>query len=378
MTRETRRFVVLEINGMVQQLRMLLDYVVDNNPGTGLNKLSKVGAVDLIHKIAIAAVNWRMAHNPYGSYEHAILACLFGERDKDYSKKEKQIYTVLTRDPQWAGIIAQLETQISAHIEVDTYQDWKVIKVAGLIGLAEGQDYRITEYYRLCPEQKENEEAVVTLNASNPINYLLTQFQKEFGEKLAQMASQHYSFFSNQNPINQTLITHKDIFTQERLRTMQRHGWHMVKTDPEAVSRHLQWVYNNQQQYVVSMFLDTLVKMYPMIELDRTAPMFNPMGLAQLGVWNMERFSESFLQRVIAAFGFSYFTTYLNKDKRYKLEYYQNTNILAVFENELKEPTQADDHELLRSFIAGDRLPEAQARRAQDLYEEMARRGEIE
>lgn len=378
MSRDTRHFVVLETSGPVQQLQMLMEFVVDNNPGTGLQKLNKVSTLDLIHKIVIQAVNWRMAHNPYGCYEKAILGCLFGERDKDYTKKEKQIYQVLSNDPQWTSVTQFLEQQINTNITVDTYKDWRVIKVGNLLGLAEGEDYRVAEYYRLHPEQKENEEAVITLNASNPINYLLGQFNHQFGQKLTHLVNQHPSFFLEQNRVNQTLVTHKDIFTQERMRTIQRHGWEMVKNDPEAVSMHLQWIYNNTEQYITGMFLDTLVTMYPMIELDRLAPRFNPMGMAQLGVWNMEKFREEYLQRVISAFGFSYFSTYLKKDKVYKLEFYNNTNILSVFEKPIVAKSVQEDLELVRSFIAGDRLPTEQARRAQELYEEMARRGEIE
>lgn len=378
MARDTRHFVVLETSGPAQQLQMLMEFVVDNNPGTGLKKLTKVATVDLIHKIVIQAVNWRMSHNPYGCYEKAILESLFGERDKDYTKKEKQIYQALSNDPQWTGIVAILEKQISEHIGIDTYQDWRVIKVGGLVGLAEGEDYRVTEYYRLCPEKKENEEAVLTLNASNPINYLLGQFKHMFGEKLTYLVNQQPSFFANQNPMNHVLVSHKDIFTQERMRSIQRHGWEMVKSDPEAVSMHLRWIYNNTEEYITAMFLDTLVTMYPMIELDIATPRFNSMGMAQLGVWNMEKFREEFLQRVISAFGFSYFSTYLKKDKTYKLEFYNRTNILSVFEKPEYEQSKIDMNELLRSFIAGDRLPVDQARKAQDMYEEMARRGEIE
>lgn len=378
MARDTRRFAVLEIYGIVQQLVILMEFVVDNNHGTGLKKLTKTTAIDLIHKMAIEAVNWRLAHNPYGSYEKAIMQSLFGEREKDYSKKEKQIYNALSSDPQWLTIVNEIERQISEHIEVDTYKDWKVVKTGGLIGLAEGQDFRITEYYRLHPDQKDNEEAVITLKASNPINYLLGQFNKQFGERLIFLMNQQPFHFQQQYRHEIQPIQHENKLTEMRLQALQRHSQEMVKSDPEAIQSHLRWVYENTEQYVTSMFLDTLVTMYPMIERDPMVPMFNPLGLAQLGVWNVEKFREEYLQRMVSAFGFSYFTTYLKKDKKYKLEFYQGSNVLAVYEAPIKDVTEAEMHELVRSYIAGDRLPVHEARKAQELYEEMARQGVIQ
>lgn len=377
MARETRRFAVLETNGIVQQLVMLMEFVVDNNHGTGLKKLTKTAATDLIHKMAIEAVNWRMAHNPYGDYEKPIMQSLFGTRDKDYTKKEKAIYKALTDDPQWVSISGEIERQISAHIEIDTYKDWKVIKSGYLIGLAEGQDFRITEYYRLHPEQKEDEEAVITLNASNPINYLLGQFKDAFGEKLIQLMNQQPAYFEQQFKMNEEPIRHENMLTEMRLNALQRQNRAMVKSDPESIQRHLRWIYDHTQQYVTSMFLDTLVTMYPMIELDVHAPRFNALGMQQLGVWNMERFRVDVLQRMVSAFGFSYFTTYLKRDKKYKLEFYPGTNVLAVFEQAIKNKTEVEMHELVRSFINGDRLPPEDARRAQEMYEEYSRQGVI-
>lgn len=378
MSRDTRNFVVLDVSGTVTQLQLLMEFVVDNNVGTGLKRLNKTATFELVHKIVIQGVNWRMAHNPYGCYEKAILECLFGERDKEYSKKEKQLYTALTNDPQWLAIVDYIEKQISEHIKVDTYKDWRVIKVGNLLGLAEGEDYRITEYYRLCPEQKENEEAVITLNASNPLNYLLAQFNHIFGLRLEQLANER--FFNSELVFskNEQLINHKDLFTQERLRTMQRHSRDKLVSDPVAVQQHLSWINDNRLEYVISMFFDVLKTIYPMIELDINVPRFNSAGLAYLSLWNSERYREEYVQRVISAFGFSYFSTYLKKNKKYKLEFYPQTCIFAVYEVTSNTPGEVDDMECLQSYINGDRLPPEQARRAQELYEEMARRGEIQ
>lgn len=377
MARETRRFAVLETNGIVQQLVMLMEFVVDNNHGTGLKKLTKTTATDLIHKMAIEAVNWRMAHNPYGDYEKPIMQSLFGVRDKEYTKKEKAIYNALINDPQWVSISGEIERQISGHIEVDTYKDWKVIKSGYLIGLAEGQDFRITEYYRLHPEQKEDEEAVITLNAGNPINYLLGQFKSAFGDKLIQLMNQQPAYFEQQFKMNEDPIRHENLLTEMRLNALQRQNRAMVKGDPESIQRHLRWVYDNTRQYVTSMFLDTLVTMYPMIELDSMAPRFNSMGMQQLGIWNMERFREDVLQRMVSAFGFSYFTTYLKRDKKYKLEWYNSSDVIAIYEEKIKDPSQAELNELVQSYIRGDRLPPHEARKAQEVYEELSRQGVI-
>lgn len=376
--KEGKKFIVLETYDIINQLVMLMEFVVDNNPGTGLKKLTKTGAMDLLHKMTIQAVNWRLAHNPYGNYENQVMASLFGERDKAYTKKEKAVHDALTNDPQWTTIIGRLESQIDYFIEVNTYKDWRVVKVGNVIGMAEGEDYRITEYHKLNPDQRENEEAVVTLDASNPLNYLLGQFNHTFGKKLTDLLNQQPHYFAQQYQLNQTLITHENKLTEMRLQAIQRHGWEMVKTDPEAIQRHLRWVFDNTHTYVTSMFLDALATMYPQIELEPMAPRFNSMGMAQLGVWNMEKFKEDFIQRIVAVFGFSYLSTYLKKDKRYTLEYYPSSNVVAIYEKQMQDSTLAEKHELVQSYIRGDRLPPHEAKQAQELYEEMNRAGAIQ
>lgn len=376
MAAQSRRFAVLEVNGIAQNLVNLMEFVVDNNPPCGLKKLSRMGAIDLIHKMTITAVNWRLAHNPYGDYEEAIMAAIFGARSKKYSAEEKNIYNVLSNDPLWCGITNDVERQVSEHIEPDTWIEWKVIKVGNLIGLAEGQDYRISEYYRLHPEQREDDQAVITLDASNPVNYLLAQFNKEFGQKLQNLLQSDTQLLTTIRPQRQTPITHVDPFTQQRLNTIQRQNREMVKFNPEDLRQQLIDIYNNTDRYIAGMFVDTLTNMYPMVELAYNAPRFNASILHHLGVWNMDRFRADYLQKVISAFGLSYFTAYLKKDKKYVLEYSSN-NILAIYEKPTAPQSDREDHELLRSFMAGDRLPEDQARKAQALYEELARTGEV-
>lgn len=372
MTAQSRRFAVMEINGIAQNLINLMDFVVDNNPPCGLKKLSRLTAMAMLHKMTVAAVNWRCAHNPYGDYETSLMEHLFGAQ-ATYTAEQYAVYRALSNDPLWCGITQDIERQVSEHIEVDTYKDWRVIKVGTLIGLAEGQDYRITEYYRLHPDQKEDEEAVITLDASNPVNYLLGQFKHEFGTKLEKLIHDDFSMLSTYHSSNQ-LICHQDIFTQERMRSIQSHNRSMITSNPMVAHQALMDIYNDTTGYVASMFVDTLVSMYPMVELAYNAPRFNTTGLLHLGIWNMDKFRSEYLQKVISAFGLSYFSAYLKKDKKYVLEYSRN-NVLAIYEKPPEKPSDKEQTELLRSFMAGDRLPHEQQRLAQALYEEASRSG---
>lgn len=375
MSAKSRRFAVLEVNGIAQNLINLIQFTVDNNPPCGLRKLDKLSAMEVIYKMAISAVNWRLAHNPYGDYEEGIIETLFGPRPKGPSAEDKALYRQISLNPLWCGITGDIERQVSEHIEVDTYKDWKVIRVGSLIGLAEGQDYRITEYYRLHPDQTENDTAVITLDASNPVNYLLGQFTKEFGPRLQQLASTDF-YIGDHIALNNDMIFHQDLHTQMKLQNIRSHNRSMIVNNPADAKRALMEVYNNTSGYIAAMFIDALINMYPMVELAYNAPRFNTCALSKLGVWNMDRFRTDYLQRVISAFGLSYFTTYLKKDKKYVLEYSSN-NILAIYEKAVEKPSEHNEVELVQSFINGDRLSPEDTRRAQELYEEYSRRGVI-
>lgn len=375
MAAQSRRFAVLEVNGICQNLINLIEFTVDNNPACGLRKLTRVTAMNILHKMTIAAVNWRLAHNPYGDYEETIIETLFGPRPKGPSADDKALYRQISLNPLWCGITGDVERQVSIHIELDTYKDWKVVRVGSLIGLAEGQDYRITEYYRLNPEQRENDTAVITLDASNPVNYLLGQFTKEFGPRLQELANQNFNFVQ---PVilAQAPRYHQDIHKQIEMQNIQAHNQSMIVNNSNVARDALIDVYNNTSGYVAALFIDTLVSMYPMVELAYNAPRFNGTALHHLGVWNMDKFRTNYLQRVISAFGLSYFTSYLKKDKKYVLEYSAH-NILAIYEKPAETATACADFDLLQSFINGDRLVPEEQKRAQALYEEYSRRGEI-
>lgn len=373
MSTHNRRFAVLEINGIVQNLMNLMDFVVDNNPTAGLQKQSRIKAIDLIHKLTVTAVNWRLAHNPYGDYDDAIIELLFGKAK--ITDERRQIYRQLSDNPMWCGITNDIERQVSHHIEINTYKDWKVIRVGTLIGLAEGQDYRISEYYRLNPEQRENDQAIITLDASNPVNYLLGQFNKEFGPRLHGMLTGQIAPIQ-QPQLATRIIEHKDFATQVRLQGIQRHNQSMIQNNADENYKTLVSIYENTSGYIAAMFVDCLIHMYPQVELAYNAPTFNSGGLYQLGVWNLDKFRTEYLQRVISAFGLSYFTAYLKKNKRYTLEYSSN-NVLAIYEKVDDKPSAIADMELLQSFIAGDRLTPEETRHAQELYEDASRRGLI-
>lgn len=376
MSTETKRFVVLEVNGIAQNLINLMEFVVDNNPTAGFKKLNKLAAINLLHKMAVMSVNWRLAHNPYGDYEAAIMEGVLGPRPSDYTTEEKQAYKELSTDPLWYGITDSIEAQISKHIEVDTYKDWKVVRVGTLIGMAEGQDYRITEYYRLNPEQREDDTAVISVDMTNPVNYLLGQFKQTFGSKMEQLLaagpdySQIIDYRSSNLGFNATLEQH------HRHNEIRRHNSSMLVSNPADGYNSFLTVYTNPDAYIAAMLVDTLANMYPMVELAFSAPQFNTQVINMLGMWNVDQFRTEYVQRVISAFGLRYFSSYLKRDKRYVLEYSSN-NVLSIYEKQKESPTEQEDRELVQSLIDGDRLNPEDARRAQSLYEEMSRRGII-
>lgn len=339
----SKRFVVLEVN---PQIRLLVDYLehVQSRLATPINK-SKETAMKLIEQIAAEALGGYLAFKTSTGFDVAMAAALFGKPENKITDTELEILKSIKENALWDGIKFEILNQIEHHVERQTYIDWRVIHTAGLIGLAEGQDHRINEYYRLSGVDNGDDNAKLALNCANPINYLLNEFNKTFAvaihEQIAYYTSAHQSACMNSN-------------VPEEIRSSLRTTLH-----------HLM----NPTEQIVAIFLDTLVGIYPMINLHHTCPKLNEAVFMAIGIKSVEDFKVDVIAKVITAFGLHYFTTNLKRDKRYDLEY-SSCHILAVYEKQFSNPKESEIHELIQALINGDYLPARERAMAERLYQE--------
>ncbi|AEH03466.1 hypothetical protein AVT69_gp040 [Pseudomonas phage PhiPA3] len=336
----SKRFVMLETQPQVELVHEYLRHFISVNPAAGLPVANKTTALKVVFSLVENLLIGRSAFEDEYNLDVKVAAAIYGLAETGLKDKHFKTAQLFMDNPLFDGIIQDLDTQLDPHIERRTYTIWKVIQFAGVIGIAEGEDHRISEYYRLTDQNNGDDNAVLALNCQNLVSFLMTEFIKSFNAVLS------------------------DPRTAQRIAAL-------YSNDEKQMLRMLNELAHPYRQ-VIALFLDTLTTMYPMVELAPECPQLNEDFFAVIGLININEFKQNYVRKVIAAFGLSYFSAYLKKDKRYLLEY-SAANIMALYEQTITNKTEKDMHQLLQSLINGDYLPPEERAIAERLYQESNR-----
>ncbi len=332
----SKRFIVLEAQDQANNLVDFIEWLALSRPDLGLKAITRRDASNIVYFLVRDIVDVQLAHrvNNPENMEY-VSSILFGiPKNKVLPCKEKEL-KIVTTENMWFSIIGTLERQVGHNIKQGDWTDWNVVKVGSLVGLAEGEDHRITEYHREAKALDVDDEAVLTLNCKNPINYLYNEFSKRYG--------------SNFLSLKQMLM------------------------DPEVrfdsyYRKLLNQFVNDPTEYIVGLFLDTLVLMHPQIEISKNAFKRNQFIERALGIYDMNSFQSKVIQKLIMAFGMNWFNHEIKKDENYFVEYYPSTHIMAIFQKQFGSITEKYEAELLNALIRGDYLPPNEREIAERLY----------
>lgn len=332
----SKRFIVLEAQDQANNLVDFIEWLALTQPDLGLKAIHRRDAANIVYLLVRDLVDVQLAHkihNPENT--EMIVSILFGTPKNKLTKEQMARYTRVTNENMWVSINATLQKQVAHTVKHGDWVDWTVIKVGSLIGLAEGEDHRITEYHREADALTVDDEAVLTLNCKNPVNYLYNEFSKRYGSNFAQLR--------------------------------------MMLADPEVklddfYRRLLNQFVNDPIEYIVGLFLDTLVLMHPQIELSGNAYKRNLFIERALGIYDMSSFQSSVIQKLIMAFGMNWFSHDIKKDENYFVEYYLGTHVMAIFQKQFSTITEKYEAELLNALVRGDYLPPEERAIAERLY----------
>ncbi|QEM41770.1 hypothetical protein [Pseudomonas phage vB_PaeM_PS119XW] len=333
----SKRFVVLEINPQVDVLYTYLEHFTKSNPHLGLPRPTRNTAIQLVFLTVKEILTSRSAFETEIDYEVHKAGALFNSPPGTLDEKQLEVYKIFASDVIWEGVTIEIDNQLEHHIDRRTYTEWKPVCIGNLIGLAEGEDHRIQEYYRLTDQHNDDSHAEIALNCTSLVSYLHGEFMRTFGAVM------------------------RDPNTLTRAIAMM--GKHRT---PERVQKVIDFL-NNPNRAMAAVFLDTLTTMYPMITLDPICPQVNDDLFALVGIANMEEFKQNYVRKVITAFGLSYFSSYVKRDKKYTLEY-SSSHILAIYEMKGISRTEKEMMELVASFLRNDYLPPEQRAIAERWY----------
>lgn len=339
---DSKRFVVLEAQHQADQLVDFVEYLALSQPQLGLKAIDRRQSSIVMYLLIRDLVDEQLAHvsnNPDNM--ELIASILFGTPKNKLTKEQTTKLEVVTNSQLWHSLRINLLKQINAHIEMGSWTDWTVVKSGSLIGMTEGEDHRITEYHKEAKALSVDDEAVVTLNCANPINYLTNEFMKVYGHRIGDL--------------QRTLMDPEvkiDVFHRRILNEFVR----------------------NPTEYIVGLFLDTLVLIHPQIEISRNAFTRNLFIERALGIYDISTFQNRVVAKLIAAFGMNWTTTEVKKDQNYYVEYYLGTHVMAIFQKEFSTITEKYEAELLNAFVRGDHLPAHEREVAERLYLEQANR----
>ena len=322
----SKRFVMLEINPQIDVLYAYLEHFVKCNPQLDLPKATRNAAVQLVFLTVKECLSSRSAFETEVDHAAYKAGVIYNTPPGTLTAEQLEVYNQFAQDVIWEGVNIEIDAQLEQHIDRRTYTEWKPVCVGGLIGLAEGDDHRVKEYYRLTDQNNGDSNAEIALNCTSLISYLHGEFIRTFGNVL------------------------RDPNTLPK--AIELMGKHATKRKIQSVVDFL----NNPNRAMAAIFLDTLVSMYPMIQLDAMSPQVNDDLFALVGITNLEDFKQNYVRKVIAAFGLSYFSTYVKRDKRYSLEY-SSSNILALYETKITNRTEKEMVDLVASFLRNDYLP---------------------
>lgn len=332
----TKRFIVLEAQDQANNIVDFLEWLALTNPALGLKAITRREASNIVYLIVKDLVDSQLAHKPHNpENSEMIQSIIFGLSKGKLSKPYLDNFKAISNEVVWASIVATLRKQVSQTVKHGDWTDWTVVKVGTLVGLAEGEDHRITEYHREAKALSTEDEAVLTLNCSNPINYLYNEFSKRYGSNFANL--------------RQMLVDPN------------------VKLDP-YYRKMLDNFVADPTEFIVGLFLDTLVLMHPQIELSGVACKRNTFVERALGIHDMSSFQSNVVQKLIMAFGMNWFNHEIKKDENYFVEYYLGTNIMAIFKKQFGSLTEKYEADLLNALVRGDYLPPEERTIAERLY----------
>lgn len=334
----SKRFIVLEAQDQANNLVDYIEWLALTQPDLGLKAITRREASNVVYLLVRDIVDYQLAHKP-ANPENAemIVSILFGTPKNKLTPDLTKRYNRVTEEQMWQSIVATLRRQVHQTVKYDTWVEWNVVKSGSLVGLAEGEDHRITEYHREAKAVDDEEESVLTLNCRNPINYLYNEFSKRYGSNFAQLRL----MLNDPN-------TKMDNFYRNILNKFIQ--------DPT--------------EYIVGLFLDTLTMMHPQIGLASCSPKRSQFIERALGIHDMISFQSHTVQRLIMAFGMNWFNHTIKKDEQYVVEYYQATHILAIFKKAYSSLTEKYEADLVVALVRGDYLPPEERKLAERLYQE--------
>lgn len=335
----SKRFIVLEVQDQAEVLKELIEHTSLVAPQLGLKTITRHEATNLLYFITRDELDSMLAHK-LGDVENReyVVSILWGIPKNKVTKVHHDMFNELTNHSLYRGVIGEVRKQIGCYIDLGSWTDWTVVKAGTLIALTEGEDHRITEFHRETKalSTEHDEEAVVTVNCCNPINYLYNQFKIRYGGNM-----------------------------QELMAYVQC---------PQAVidpywSKVISEFFSDPSEFITSIFLDTLIRMNPQIELTPLhTPKMNSILIKMLNIHDLERFQSDVVAKLIIAFGLGWLGTSIMKDESYMLEYYRATNVLAIYKKQFTSMTEKYEEDLLRAFIRNDYLPYEDRKIAEKLY----------
>lgn len=332
----SKRFVVLETQDQATTLVDLIEWLTLTHPEYGLKAINRREAANIIYLLVRDIVDELLFHKNFNPDNTSMISSiLFGTALGETNAEQSAILTKVTQEAMWNTIVFNVRKQIEFTIKKGTWTDWNVVKAGNLICMSEGEDHRITEFNREAKALDSDDEAVLTLNCTNPINYLYAQFSKRYGPNFVSLKQMLNDPNNNLDPFYQRVLT---AFV------------------------------NNPTEYIIGLFLDTLVYMHPQIELSKNTVNRSLFIERALGIHDMSSFQTNVVQKLIMAFGMNWFNHEIKKDENYFVEYYPTTHVLAVFKKPFTSITEKYEAELLNAFTRGDFLPPTERAVAERLF----------
>lgn len=323
---DSKRLIVLESQDQVNQLKDVIEYIALSKPELELRVLNRQESSTVIYYLVKELVDGKLAFKEGDeTNSNAITAILFGVPVNKITSKHIKAYQLLVDEPSWFSVSYALDAQIKNVIKPSDWTEWQVVKVGSLIALAEGQDYRITEFHKESAALSDDDEAIVTLNCLNPINYIYHQFVKQYAGNIEHLKR------ALANPHNEISTLCRNTFIQ---------------------------FLNDPADYISGLFLDTLVEMQPQMELACTTLGHKTFIDTSLNIFDITAFKSNVVSKVITAFVMGSCKHRLKNDESYVVEYYPNTHVIAVFKKQFSMISEQYEADLLNAFRRGDFLPE--------------------
>jgi hypothetical protein len=288
-----KRFIVLEAR---QHVSVALDYFIflkENNPNASFAFPTKAMGMRYVKVLAeeLLAARSLIPTNGY-DWTLAKAAILFNCEQEQVQPHQIDIAEIVDREPSIDGIVHELSGQIYRHIEEKTWTEWKIISMAGILAMAEGKDYRVSEWEQANEYVDENERPYISLNCSNPIEYIHEKFETHYGME----------------------------FTAG---------------------------------FITALVAEVFVELYPQLRFSKHTPMVDSKLLARMGIFHYDTFKSNVVSKVLHAFGLTYFSTYIKRNKSYEADL---INGLLTIREVNRSASEREILELVESYERGDRL----------------------